>query len=382
MSKSREVVLGVVETMGGGVRKHVLQLIDGLDPDSFELHLIYGPRYDHVFASRIDELKAGGKVDLIYLPDLQRSLSPRLDFAAIWETFQVIRRIKPDIVHCHSSKGGIVGRVAAKLAGVRKVFYTPHAYAFDSPEFSKAKKQLFILVERWASRLGTTRTFNVSEGEFHNALRHRIDKPAKFSVIYNGVPDVPLPTRAQARTELGLDGVVPEGAPVVGCAAWLDARKDPMTFMHIAERIVMRRPDVHFVYIGNGDLTDQVKAFVRDRRLGGNVHVLDYRDDACFLVGAFNVYLLASLYEGMPYSLVEALRAGVPIAATRTTGNDEVVVPGVNGELFEVGNVDAGAEAVSRLLAAPPSAEQVRRDYLERFTEREMLDRITEEYLR
>ena len=335
-----------------------------------------------MFASRIDELKAGGKVDLIYLPDLQRSLSPRLDFAAIWETFQVIRRIKPDIVHCHSSKGGIVGRVAAKLAGVRKVFYTPHAYAFDSPEFSKPKKRLFILVERWASRLGTTRTFNVSEGEFHNVLRHRIDKPAKFSVIYNGVPDVPLPTRAQARTELGLDGVVPEGAPVVGCAAWLDARKDPMTFMHIAERIVMRRPDVHFVYIGNGDLTDQVKAFVRDRRLGGNVHVLDYRDDACFLVGAFDVYLLCSLYEGMPYSLVEALRAGVPIAATRTTGNDEVVVPGVNGELFAVGNVDAGAEAVSRLLAAPPSAEQVRRDYLERFTEREMLDRITEEYLR
>ncbi|TPF78567.1 glycosyl transferase family 1 [Bifidobacterium sp. UTCIF-3] len=371
-----------METMGGGVRKHVLQLIDGLDSNQFELYLIYGPRYDHVFASCMNELKAQQKVHLIYMPELGRALNLKKDIAAIHKTTEIIRHIKPDIVHCHSSKAGIIGRVAAKICGVHKVFYTPHAYAFDSPEFSVAKKELFTMAERWASRCATTCTFNVSNGEYRNALKHHIDRPAKFNVIYNGVPDLPLRSRSEARTELGLDGVVPEDALIVGCAAWLDARKDPMTFMRIAERILANRLEIHFVYIGDGDLHDQVIAFIKQHHLENNIHVLGYRDDACQLVTAFNVYLLASLYEGMPYSLIEALQAGVPIAATRTTGNDEVVIPGVNGELFEVGDVDGGTRVVSQLLAASPHAAQVRQTYTDRFTEQEMLDRITQWYVR
>lgn len=379
---NRTKILYVAETVGGGVRKHLLQLIDGLDPAEFELHLVYGRRYDPVFAARMEELQTSGKVNLIYLEDLQRALSAKHDAAAIRQTLRVIRDIRPDIVHCHSSKGGIIGRAAAKLGGVRKVFYTPHAYAFDSPEFSKTKRELFVQAERWASRLATTCTFNVSEGEYRNAIKHHIDKPGKFDVIYNGVPDAPHPSREKARAELGLDGIVPADSPVVGCAAWLDARKDPMTFVRIAEQVVAQRPDTHFVYIGNGDLHDEVMAYIRQHHLDGNVHVLDYREDASTLVSAFDVYLLASLYEGMPYSLIEAVQAGVPIAATRTTGNDEVVVPGTNGALFAVGDVNGGVQAVLHLLDDPPSSQQVRGTYFARFTERRMLEHIVQWYRR
>lgn len=377
---NRTRILYVAETVGGGVRKHLLQLIDGLNQDDFELHLIYGPRYDAVFASRMNELQSSHKVHLIYLPDLQRALSVQHDSAAIRQTAQVIKDIRPDIVHCHSSKAGIIGRVAAKMGGVHKVFYTPHAYAFDAPEFSKSKRELFIMAERWASRLATTCTFNVSEGEFRNALRHHIDKPSKFDVIYNGVQDTPHPSHAEARTRLGLDGIVPADAPIVGCAAWLDARKDPMTFVRIAEQVIRQRPEAHFVYIGNGDLHDTVMAYVPEHHLDDNVHVLDYREDASTLVSAFDVYLLASLYEGMPYSLIEAAQAGVPIAATRTTGNDEVVIPGTNGELFAVGDVNGGAQAVQHLLDNPPTSQQVRDTYLARFTEQQMLEHIVQWY--
>ena len=374
----KKKLLFVVETVGGGVRKHVLQLIDGLDPDLFEIHLIYGPRFDLVFAARREELAK--RIDLIYMPELVRSISPKQDLAAIAKTCKIIRRLKPDIVHCHSSKGGIIGRIAAKLEYVPKVFYTPHAYAFDAPEFSAKKRQLFVLIERWASRLATTRTFNVSEGEFHNALAHHIDKPEKFTVIANGLPDVPLLTRNESRTALGLDGIVPKDAPVVGVAAWLIERKGAMTFMEITKRVVAERTNVHFVYVGEGDLAEKARQFVESNGLESNVHLLPYRKDAALLVPAFDVYLLASLYEGMPYSLVEALRAGVQIAATKTTGNDEVVIPGVNGELFPVGDAEQGAQTVNRLLDHPLDHEQVRKTFLERYTEEMMLQRITEQY--
>jgi hypothetical protein len=82
---------------------------------------------------------------------------------------------------------GLVGRAAAKLEHVPKIFYTPHAYAFDAPEFSAKKRAVFGLAERVMSRWATTRTFNVSDGEYRSALRHHIDKPSKFAVIYNGV---------------------------------------------------------------------------------------------------------------------------------------------------------------------------------------------------
>lgn len=376
MSKQR--LLFVVETVGGGVRKHVLQLIDGLDPNAFEIHLIYGPRFDHVFDSRRKELAS--KIDLIYLPDLVRSISPKHDLAAIAQVRREIRRIRPDIVHCHSSKGGIIGRIAAKLEHVPKVFYTPHAYAFDAPEFSERKRRLFVLVECMASRFATTRTFNVSKGEYRNALAHRIDRPGKFAVIFNGLPDVPMPSHEQARTELGLDAMMPKGAPVVGVAAWMIERKGVMTFLRIAKRVVADRPDVHFVYVGEGDLEAKARQFVVEHHLDANVHLMPYREDAAFLVPAFDVYLLASLYEGMPYSLIEALRAGVQVAATRTTGNDEAVEPGVNGELFPVGDDAAGAQVVEQLLDHPLDRAQVRRTYLDRYTEAGMLRQIVEQY--
>ena len=101
------------------------------------------------------------------------------------------------------------------------------------------------------SRWATTRTFNVSDGEYRSALRHHIDKPSKFAVIYNGVPELQLPTRAESRHRLGLDDLVPQDVPIVGVAAWLDARKDPMTFVRIAERVHDDGRNAHCVIIGS-----------------------------------------------------------------------------------------------------------------------------------
>ena len=121
-----------METVGGGVRTHVLQLLKNLDPERYELTLIYGERYDHVFESQREELAK--HVTLILDSNLVRSAGLRASWKAVKSLRATLRRIKPDIVHCHSSIAGLVGRAAAKLEHVPKIFYTPHAYAFDAPD--------------------------------------------------------------------------------------------------------------------------------------------------------------------------------------------------------------------------------------------------------
>lgn len=373
----RKTRLLLVQEAMGGCGRHVVDLVLGLDPERFDITLIYGTsRLDDYYRSQLT--KMAGRARLIPCPDLVRAISPAHEARAYRMISGVIKDVRPDIVHCHSSKAGVIGRLAAKRHGVSRVFHTPHAYSFQAPEFGGKKRIVFVSVERWLSRHCTTMTFNVSEGERDAALAERLDVPEKFEVIYNGMVDAPLPSKTQARRRLGL----PVDAPVVGVTARLVDQKDPMTSVSIATKVIERNPDVHMAYIGDGPWKRKMEDYCRRHGVEDNVHFLGYRNDADSVVSAFDVYLLPSWYEGMPYSLIESLRAGVPIAATDVTGNDEVVQPGRNGLLFPKGDVDAGADAVLELLHHPMPYEQVRDTYMKRFTIDGMLERITSAYLR
>lgn len=367
----------IIQEAMGGCGRNVADIVRGIDLDRFEVTVIYGTsRMDDYYRSALPEMK--DKATMIPCECLVRSIRPRQDLEAYRFIKSVIRDVRPDIVHCHSSKAGVIGRTAAKRLGVEKVFYTPHAYSFLAPEFSPKKRCLFVEIERFFSRHMTTLTFNVSQGEKQSALENHLDDPSKFKVIYNGIPDIKVPSRRESRSKLGL----PQGVPIVGVTARLVEQKDPMTFARIAEKVIKYNPDVHFAYIGDGPYRDQVIGFCGERGIESNVHLLGYRADAEFVVSAFDVYLLTSLYEGFPYSPVEALRAGGPLVATKTTGNTEIVVPRENGLLFPIGDAESGARAVEEVLTNAYASSKVRKTFLENFTIDTMLMRIQEEYSR
>lgn len=382
-ANEKKRVLIVHEAMGGCGR-NVVDIVNGINHSKFEVTVAYGTdRIDDYYRKAIPGMQK--HATLVPIPELTRNISIGNDLKAWLHMRKLIKEVKPDILHCHSSKAGIIGRAATIGNHVPKVFYTPHAYAFQAWEFSESKKQLFTLIERTFSRLFTTQTFNVSAGERDIALLHRIDKPEKLKVVYNGIPDIALPSREEALRMLGLSNL-PQHAIVIGSTVRLAQQKDPMTFVQIAKTVVEHNPLAHFVCVGDGDLHDDVDRFVADNGLAGNVHLLGYRDDAERIVTAFDVYLLTSLYEGLPYSLVEALRAGAPIVATNVTGSNEVVQPGVNGYLFDVGDVDDGARQVERIIAERShdgrfSPDAIRATYLDRFTSQNMLDSVQESYL-
>lgn len=327
----------VVEALLGGIRQHVYDIVCGLDSEKYEVYFIYSDlRADETFYEQKKEMSQHAK--LILCNEMQREIGKK-DYAAYRRLVQIFQEIKPDIVHCHSSKAGIVGRLAAKHCKVKKIIYTPNAYAFQSPDISKQKKMLYILAEKFLSRYACNITINVSKGEMNKALEYHLDKPDKFTLIYNGIPEKKLPDRHTLRERLGLRN----DCYYVGFTGRCAEQKDPFTFLQIAKNVIEKEDNVEFLYIGDGDLKNAMEQWISVHGLQDKIHMLGFRKDASEIVGALDIYLSTALYEGLPYSMIEAMRAGVPIIATDCIGNNELVFDGINGKIFPVRDSDSGA---------------------------------------
>lgn len=321
-------IIYIAETIGGGVRKHLSLLLDHLS-DKYEIVVIHGKRVDEVFTKEKELYQKEG-IKFYQLNYFCRELNLIKDIKAGIAIRKIIKEENPEIVHCHSSKAGILGRFSAKLMGVKKIFYTPHGYAFQSQEFSIVQRRLFATLERFFSRYLTTKTFNVSNGEMYEALKRKIDKEDKFEVIYNGLPDIEYPSNERLRQLL----MLPEDSIIIGNCARITSQKNPEYFIKLAKEVVKENANIHFVWIGSGKTTDIEKY----NSIHQNIHFMGFRDDSEFLMKDFDVFLTTSNYEGLPYSLVESIRAGVPIIATDVVGNNEVVIPEVTGFLIGMNN--------------------------------------------
>ena len=333
-------VLLIAEAMLGGIRQHVFDIARGLDKKEFEVYLIYSDnRADDKFFEEINEV--GKIVKLIKCNEMERSIGLH-DIKAYKKVKQYIKEIKPDIVHCHSSKAGFVGRLAAKRYKVPLILYSPHAYAFQSPDLSDIKKKTYIYAERYLSRKACSMTINVSKGEMNKALEYKIDAPEKFTLIYNGIPEIDLPDKEELKEKIGLK----KNVKYVGFTGRCAKQKDPMTFLEIAKQVISRRDDTEFIYIGDGELQEQMQDWIINNNLTGKIHMLGFRNDSAEIVGAFDVYLSTALYEGLPYSMIEAMRAGVPIIATDCVGNNELVIEENNGRLFQIGDNDKAEKLI------------------------------------
>lgn len=370
-------VMLIAEAMLGGIRQHVFDIARGLDKKEFEVYLIYSDnRADDKFFEEIDEV--GKNVKLIKCNEMERSIGLH-DMKAYKKVKQYIKEIKPDIVHCHSSKAGIVGRLAAKNCKVPLILYTPNAYAFQSPDLSDIKKKIYIYAERYLSRKACSMTINVSKGEMNKALEYKLDVPEKFTLIYNGIPEIDLPDKEELKEKIGLKMNV----KYVGFTGRCAKQKDPMTFLEIAKQVISRRDDTEFIYIGDGELQEQMQDWIINNNLTDKIHMLGFRNDSAEIVGVFDVYLSTALYEGLPYSMIEAMRAGVPIIATDCIGNNELVFEGINGHLFPVGDIESGVKCLLfQIENEVIIAENVRDTFSKTFSLNCMLDGAKRLYAR
>jgi len=333
----------------GGAQENTMLTAGMLDRTHFDVDVLSGPQTGSE-GSLIEEVRAWG-IPLTIEPTLVRKINPFKDLPAIAALVRCIRRGGYTIVHTHSSKAGILGRWAARLAGVPIIVHTVHGWGFHDRQHPVVRR-CFIWLERITASI-TDRLIAVSPRNIEKGLAVGIGRPEQYVTIRSGIElerfMQPGVSSRAVRGELGiLDDV-----PVVGTVTRFSPQKAPLDCVRAMAIVVQEIPEARLVMVGDGPLREEVERLVRELGLGERVMLTGLRRDVPQLLTAFDVFILPSLWEGLPRVLPQAMAAGLPIVATDADGNAEAVAEGVNGYLVPRGDVAALAERVVRLLRDP-----------------------------
>ncbi|MDO9528060.1 MAG: glycosyltransferase family 4 protein [Syntrophales bacterium] len=372
----------------GGSAENTLLTLMGLDREIYDVALVRGLSTESNMAE--DESRAveesvrdveGEGVRVVTIPSLVRRIQPLYDLKAFFTLIKILRQERPDIVHTHTSKAGIMGRWAAFFSQVPIITHTPHGHVFWG-YFGRLKTGIFILLEK-ISALITDRLVMLTEQEKNDHLHFHIAPEDKFTVVHSGIN---LDKFSKISVEPGVMKRrlgIPEGNLVVGTTGRLTHVKGHRYLIEAAGKIVSFRPDTTFVFLGDGELLDEFKNMAAKFGIEANVKFLGWRSDVTEVMSTFDIFALPSLNEGMGRVLVEAMALGKPIVASDIGGIPDLVVDGENGYLIPVGDVDALAAMIRRLLDDPGKREEMGnagQRYAVNFSAEEMMKKIDRLY--
>lgn len=353
---NKRKILFIVEAMGGGVFTYIVDLANEL-VNEFDMYIAYGIRkqtpkdYKRYFDERIH---------LIQVENFERSINPTKDVKAFFEIKNIANNVQPDIIHLHSSKAGALGRVALQKVNGKRVplFYTPHGYSFLMKNHSAIKRLAYRLIETVCGKLNCT-TISCSEGEHQESLK--LNRKATY--VDNGINVNKL--------EQALGGIeVKEHPFTVFTLGRICYQKNPALFNCVAEAM----PDIKFLWIGDGELRDELKS--------ENIEITGWMDRKSALEKSMSadVFLLTSLWEGLPISLLEAMYMKKPCVVSDVIGNRDVIENGRNG--FVCGNVDSFVDAIRSCLDEEGAvlAEKAKKDILSHYNTKCMSDGYAQIY--
>jgi len=360
----------------GGAQQNTLFTVTHLDRNRFRPVVITGEP-----GPLDDEARKLPGVEFHQIPLLVRAIRPLSDLRALIALIRLLRRLKPDLVHTHSSKAGILGRAAAWLAGVPVIIHSIHGYGFTRYQ-SFPVRRLLIGLECVASKC-STRIFAVSEANRQLGLELGFFPADRCVVIRSGVDleairTIRVDTTATKRA-LGLE----PGRPVVGMVAPMKPQKAPLDFIRVAAKVAAKKPDTQFLFVGDGELRGAVEAEIEQLGLVKSVRLAGWRRDVPAIMRCLDVFVLTSLWEGLPRVYLEALASGVPVVGTRVDGAAEVVRDGINGYLLAPGDINGLADRVLALLGNPTLAADMGkrgRALPQEFDIHDMVRRQEEEY--
>lgn len=347
----------------GGAQENTLASVVRVAPDRYESHLWTGPQLGKE-GSLLEEAVARG-VDPVFIPDLVRELAPLRDARATWDLVARLRRESFDIVHTHCSKAGILGRVAAKLAGVPVIIHTAHGWSFHD-QMPAWRRNVYVAAERGLVPASDS-LVSVSHRTTRMGLDAGIGRPEHYTMIRSGIPlELFRPdddARARTRAEWGFAA----DELVVGTVGRLSQQKNPRDFVELARRVRARGLRVRFLYVGDGPLRAEIQEQINDAGLTADVTLAGVRRDVPAQLAAMDVFVLTSLWEGLPRVVPQALAIGRPVIAYDISGMREIVRDGHNGWAIEPGSVDSLEARVVELCERPALREELSRRAVEEF---------------
>lgn len=339
-------VLQVLEATTGGTAQHLHDLVTGLRPLGIAPSVVCSVDRDPAFLPVVEQMcRADTPVHIV---PMQRRPAPLADTRAVRAIMTHLRQGPVDIVHAHSAKAGFLARAAAhRVEGVR-IMYTPHVFPFQM-QTRAWQRRLYRWLERYAARW-TDVTVCVSREEARIAGRLG---SRTVAYIPNGVPVPAHDGRDGATPRLAVELGLPEDSLLVGAIGRLTRQKGPPVLIEAVAALRGRHPGVHVALIGDGELRPSLEAHARRHGIHDHVHFLGRRRDATVLAGRIDVLAMPSLWEGLPYALLDAMAAATPVVASRVGGIPDAVTDGETGLLVPPGDAAGLADAIASLAAAP-----------------------------
>ncbi|MDR2391403.1 MAG: glycosyltransferase family 4 protein [Planctomycetota bacterium] len=339
---------------GGGVKRHVLELAAGFDRNRFDMEGVFPDaalssvvagdresRYQAAFA------RLGLTAHTLEVP---RWHSLRGDLRSLVALARLLRRLKPDILHCHSSKAGLIGRLAALFGGRPAVCYTPHAMYYAGQR--GLKRAIYLWAERLLAPLAGA-IIAVSDSEYRE-LRRDLRADGRLVRINNGIGSFAKShDTAAVRREYGL----PATEPVMLTPSRCEPQKDVRTLVLAMAEVVKASPGATLAVAGEGSLRPGLERLSADLGLAERVRFLGWIENIEPLLAASDVVILSSRYEGLPYAILEASAMGKPTIGSDVTGTRDCIENGKTGFLLPPGDVEGFAREMAFLCLHPRKRE-------------------------
>jgi len=337
-------ILFILEEISGGTQKHVIDIAKRIDKSEFQIDIIYSTKRNKSFAE-----ESNGTFNRTFGLPISRGGSFS-DLPIIVRVRKIIRQNKYDIVHCHSTKAGFVGRLAALLSNHHNILYSPHGFLFCDTRI-KLRKFLYLSIEKYLGYF-TKVLIATSGSEKDLALKHNIISNKKIITLYNSVDPADYSDfKYVNRVPEKLNGK--KADIIIGTISRLIYQKDPLTLIRSFKIINDKIPNTKLIMVGEGPMFGECSNLINELKLQDKVELAGYRSNYKDYCKQFDIFVLSSHYEGLPYALLEAMIMGLPSVGTDVVGIKDVIMHGKNGFLAKEGDHVGIAKAVINLLENP-----------------------------
>ena len=339
----------------GGSAENVLLTCIGLDKNKYNCALIYGKSLNR--DEKLMKEAERKNVHLLYIPHLIRNINPLKDAQAFFMLLYYTIKGKYDIVHTHSSKAGILGRWAAKLASVPVIIHSPHGHIFYG-YFNSFFTGFFILAEKITAFFTDTIITLTRKGR-DDHIKLGIAPIEKFAVVRSGVNLSLYLNKTvdvlNVKRELGL----PDNLPIIGSLGRFDPIKGYTYFIEAANLVLKKTDNVHFLLVGRGSEEAILKNKVKNMGIEDKITFIDWRKNLVDVFNVLDIFILSSLNEGMGKVVVEAMVCGKPVVATCVGGVPEIVDDGKTGILVPPQDTEKIKDAILLLLTNEKLREEM-----------------------
>jgi len=338
----------------GGSAENTFLTVRDLDKSIYDVRMIYGLSQESQMGGaeysaaekNLSEAAAHGVI-LTALPELVRRIDPVKDLRTFFTLLRTFRKLKPLIIHTHTSKAGFLGRWAGYFARVPVIIHTPHGHVFWG-YFNDRIASLFVILERMTTLI-TSRLVMLTELEKKDHLHYRIAPENKLTVIHSGV-DFPAFNDDSVNPEAMRKRLsIPANAFVVGAVGRLAPVKGHCYLLEAMATLAPKMSNLICVLLGEGELHQELENMALTLGIRDRIRFLGWRDDVASVMSVFDIIALPSLNEGMGRVIVEAMALGKPVIASAVGGIPNLVIPHENGLLFQPGNAENLAKSIELL---------------------------------